>query len=146
MHLFGGTQDGVHRACLNTQRATDALGFIDDSNHLGFFNPVFRAQRLWIATEQIGQRYDRRLSAWWALVNVGFAAGNCGRVGTATGKAALTTLRLGKQRINFVDQRVAFDFESHRGKTQQQAEYQTHHAKDNNRADHLNLEPGWRTP
>ena len=56
MHLFGRSQDSVHRTGLNAQGAADAGLLVDDRHLPGLVNAVFRVQRLGSTVQEDGQR------------------------------------------------------------------------------------------
>ena len=68
--------------------------------------------------EQFRQLVDTFLATGRTAIDVRFALSNGRGIGFATGKAALTTLCLGQNCVNLVDQRVAFHVKFDSGKTQ----------------------------
>jgi ABC-type Zn2+ transport system substrate-binding protein/surface adhesin len=56
-------------------------------------------------------------------IDIDLTLGDGFGIGLATGEAALATLRLGQDALDFFDQRVAFDLEFDRGKTECGAEH-----------------------
>ena len=72
--------------------------------------------------EQVGERYDRRLTTGRALVNWCFAIGNCFGVGSTTWISALPALGLWQQGVYLIDNRIAFDPEADCSVTEDQAE------------------------
>ena len=119
MHLLGGTDDGIDRAGLDAQGATDAQLLVDDRQLLGFFLGV---ERFDFASEQVGQLAHAFHAARRAFVDVGLAFRNRFGVGFATGIAALAALGLGQDGIDLLDQRVAFNLELDRGVAKRGAE------------------------
>jgi hypothetical protein len=125
MHLLGSTEDGIHRAGLDTQGAANAGLFVNDGNGLfGFFLTVFFTQRFGIPAEQFRQPVDPGLTAGGALVNVGFTPGNGFGVGAAAGIAAGTTLGLWQYRIDLIDDGSTFHLVTHGSEAEHQAEEQ----------------------
>ena len=124
MHLFGGTQDGVHGTGLDAERAPDAQLLIDPG-HLGLDDliTVFGIQGLGIHPQQFRQGIDSRLAPGRTLIDIGLTAGDGLGVGAAAGKAAAAALGLGEDAVNLVDNGRTLDLETDRGETQQQTEY-----------------------
>src|SRR5690606_10871397 len=117
VHVLGGTQNGVHRAGLNTFGAADAFVFTDNGDPFGLLDTVLGVQRLWLYIQQVGQRLDGALATGRAFVD-GVAVGNGFGIGPAAGEATLAALGLRQQRINLVNQRIAFNSAPFRGKSQ----------------------------
>jgi hypothetical protein len=95
MHLFGGTQDGIHGAGLYAQCATNTQVFFDQRDPLFFMFTVIFIQRFGFSIEKISQCLDSACPPGWALVDVRLTAGNCLGIGMTACKAALATLCLG---------------------------------------------------
>ncbi|MDO6805837.1 hypothetical protein Q4595_25500, partial [Wenyingzhuangia sp. 1_MG-2023] len=52
VHLFGGTNNGVYRASLDTLGAADTFGFTNNRDGgQGFFSTVFGIQWFWLNTK-----------------------------------------------------------------------------------------------
>ena len=65
---------------------------------------------------------DAGLAARWTLIDVGLAGGNGLGIRPATGKAALTALRLRQDGVDLFGDRVALDAKANGAIAQQQAE------------------------
>ena len=120
MHLLGGANDGINRASLNAQRATDAGLFINDGNLLRFF---LSFQILHLAAQQVGKFLHTFHAAGRAEIDIDFTFGDRFGIRFAAGKATLATLRLRQDAFDFFDQRIAFNLEFDRSK----AECRTQH-------------------
>ena len=129
MHLLGCAEDRIHRAGLDTQGAADADGLIDHGHHLGFDDADLGVQLFGVTAKQIRQGDDGGLTAWRALVDIGFPVGNGRCVWPATGVGALAALCLGEQGIDLIDQRIAFDLKADGAVTQNQAEHDPKYAQ-----------------
>ena len=116
----GGTDDGIDRTGLNTQRAADAGVLVNDCNLLRLF---FGFQFLDFTAEQIGELLHAFHAAGRAEIDIDLTLGDGFGIGFATGEAALATLRLGQDALDFFNQRVTFDLEFDRGKTECGAEH-----------------------
>jgi len=72
--------------------------------------------------EQIGERYNCLLTAWWTLINRRVSVGDSLGVGSTTWESALPALGLWKQGIDLIDHWIAFHFEANRGIAEDKAE------------------------
>ena len=108
VHLFGSANNRVDRAGLNTEGAANAGVFIDDGNLLGFF---YRIERLDFLAQQVGKPLHPLHATGGAEVDIAFAFcdGFCVRL--APWVTALPTLCLRENRLDFFDQRIAFNLE-----------------------------------
>ena len=132
MHLLGGADDGVDRAGLDAEGAADTGLLVDEGDRLRLFDTVFFVERLVLAAKQVGQLAHAFVAAGRALVDVRLALGDRVGVGPAAGKTALSALCLRQDRVDLLDQRIAFDLEMDRGESQRRAEHQGnagHHEK-----------------
>ncbi len=112
MHQFGCAEDGIYRTGLNTQGATDAGLFIDKRYSFWFYLSVVGVERHGFDAEQVRQRCDAGFPARRALVDGGFAYGDCFCIRPAALVVALATLGLRQDGFDLVDYRVGFDPES----------------------------------
>ena len=92
-NCFGCTHDGVHRAGLQAQGATDALVVVDHRHALGLFHDA--AGLAGVASKQIRQCQHDRLAAGDTFVDALVVFDDCLCVGAATRVAALGALGLG---------------------------------------------------
>src|SRR3546814_20573582 len=111
MHVLGGTQDGIHRACLQAQRAAYADTLINKRNRFWFGYTVLGLERLVLDTQQIGQRAYTRITSGRALIDIRLTAGYGSGVGFAARITALAALRLRQYGINTGDQQVSLHLE-----------------------------------
>ncbi len=113
MHELGGTDDGIHRAGLDAQRAADADRLVDQRDSPGFLDAMGWIERLVRAAGQRGQCANARITAGRALVDVSFTRGDRLGIGLAARVLALATLRLGQQGVDLLDKQV--DIGRHEG-------------------------------
>lgn len=120
MHVFRSAENGIDRASLNAQGATDTE-FLNDDSHL-FNVAVFTMlgiERFGVNAEQIGQGMYGRLAARRTLVDISFTIGDGFRIRTATGECALTALCLRQDGVNLLHYGVTLHFKPLRGHAQQ---------------------------
>ena len=102
VHLLVRTQDGVHRAGLDTQGASYAPGFVDNGKHLGTDGPMGGIERHIRPDQQLSQRPDAGIATRWTLVDASFARCQRFRIRAAALVAALGALRLRQDGINML--------------------------------------------
>jgi len=117
MHHFGGTQNGIDRAGLNTFGATNTFVLTNPGDHGLFFNTVLGIERLGLDIQQVSQCLNGLFTTRRALID-GITICNRLGVGPTTWIATLATLGLGEQRIDLLADGIAFDSEANRGKAQ----------------------------
>ena len=118
MHLFGGTEDGIDRAGLDALGATDAFIFADVGHRFDLFFAMLGIQWQYLDIQQISKRGNGAFATGWTLVDR-FTVGDSLGIGATAGVATLTALGLREQGVDLIDNRVAFDLETNRGKSQQ---------------------------
>jgi len=105
MRKFCCTDDRINRAGVNTQRAADALAFINFGNCGWLMLTERRVERAVRLAEQIGQGGNGRCSARRALIDFRVPVKQGLGVGQATWVAALAALGLRQQAIDLVQGR-----------------------------------------
>lgn len=101
VHEFGGANDGIHRASLNTLGAADAFIFPDYRNLGPRKQAMCRIQGFINLVQQNGQAANGAGSSGWTFVD-GFALADSPGIGKASCEATLTTLCLWKFGIDDV--------------------------------------------
>ena len=121
MHDFGGTQNGIHGAGLDTFSATDTFVFTNPCHHGFFFYTVLRIERLRLHIQQVSQCLNSLLATRRAFIDR-ITVGNRFGVGSTAGIATLPALGLREQRIDLIANRIALDSKANCGKAQKSAE------------------------
>ena len=121
MHHLGSTNDGINRAGLDTLGATDAQILMDKGNLLDgqLHGPIDRH----LDPHQFGDAFDGRLAARHTFVG-GVPIGDGLGVGAAAWIAALASLGLWQQGIEFFHDRIRLYAKTDSRVTQQQAKQQ----------------------
>jgi hypothetical protein len=106
VHLLHRAKDGIDRAGLDAQRAAYTRLFINYGNSRRFFHSIFGVQRQRFPAQQTSQGKDSGCTTRRALVD--FSLPRCDGlcIGAATLEIALATLRLRKQTVNAIHQRL----------------------------------------
>ena len=113
MHQFGGTDDGIQRTGLNTNRAADARAFIDDRDCArSRFLTEGWIERQRRALEQTGQGGNGFTAARRALIDGCLPLCNGFSIRLAAVIGATLALGLRQQGINLFDQIHRFILES----------------------------------
>ena len=121
MHDLGGTENGIHRAGLNTFCAANAFIFSDQGHNRLFLYAVLSVQRLGLDVQQIGQRLNGLFTTGWTFVDR-IAIGDRLGIGSAPRIATLTALCLREERIDLLTDGVPFDAKANGSKAQQRTE------------------------
>jgi hypothetical protein len=100
VHLLGGADDCIHRTGFDALGAADADFLLDHRNLSRLFHAELVIERPEFAVEESREPADACSTSGRALVDVGFACGNCFGVGLAAAVAAFTALSLWQYRID----------------------------------------------
>jgi hypothetical protein len=103
MHLLGGTNDRVHRACLDAQGTANASTFVDYCGAACVVPAKRRIERFEVNAQQHGKPTNCMVAAWRTLIDVGVSLRHCPSIGAAIRVSALGALRLRKPGINRID-------------------------------------------
>jgi len=122
MHGARGAYDGIYRAGLNAFGTADAVWFIDHCQHTNRLLRTFvTVNRLRIDVQQGGNLQHHRFAARRTAVNFLSAVTYRLCVRATAGIAALPTLALRQQLINFLNDRIVLNREAARGVTENDA-------------------------
>jgi hypothetical protein len=110
VHLFGCAQDGVDRAGLDTERATNTGLLVNHGQQRNLkMLTMLRVEIEYLGIEQTGKCNDCRPSTRRALIDGCFTVCNGLGIGSATRVGALSALSLGQQCVDLIDNRIAFN-------------------------------------
>ena len=100
VHAFAGTHNGIHGACIQAQRATDAPVLINHGQGAGRLDAKFAIEQLGRHLHDCSNAPDALHAARRALVNACLLQRHCLRVMSAIGVPAAGALGLGQHGIH----------------------------------------------
>ncbi len=119
VHLFSGTENCIYRTGLYAQCAANTGFLIYINNGFFWLISMFFIQGYWFNAQQVRQCQHGNFSPGRALVDIGFTTRDGFCIRSTARVATLSALRLGKQGIYFIDDRVTFYMKPDRGIAEQ---------------------------
>jgi hypothetical protein len=119
MHHLMSPDDGIDRAGTAAMGATDTQCFIDNCDGLDHVRVWCVCEWHKIPAQQCRESSNGIVAARRAKIDVSAPLDDRGRVRPATGEATLSTLRLGQQVVNLVDDVIGLRGKLSIGETEQ---------------------------